>query len=359
MPIELTEVGVNVVEEEKTRSSINTSISDVNRINISVARHPSLYKLIGFVGLKSHRWYYPLFVALCLLWAIVYQVWFDPDITTLPVWVLYYTLDIAVYYFARQHMTREENYHLKTYSIHRSNTEVYKITKMGTTIKRIIGTLFLFFMTQASYISYETFTRVNPFTVLEWIAYITSRFGWIYFYTSVTSIYTYVYYVLLLHQIEIYTIQYKVKVDKSLTMDSFLTRHKQIMRRMRRNGAELTFIIFIGLSVLLSRVPVNIYTVKVLGRDQDLLWMLCNLIIFAIMSWKIAEINRISDSLVSYIYSERVFDTVERSEVKEYLSHNPAYFKIGGFVITQPILIQLFFVVCNFVAPIMYTVFFT
>lgn len=340
--------------------------------NLSVINFRLLYWFLLVSGCYSPhssssllKYLYPLMITSNLVYSIVYHFEYIESGVLFPsyfnVGLIFLTGSIIILWLGRKHLMNswfncnpEVNHMITQYELyfHKKNQRKNQVNKEINTI------LCLSLIIWMAFFGYQTYdyARVPILkTSNQIIMFIFFRFGWFYYYLIMTSFFTYCYFVFVIHNLELKSIHNRIKNGDYESFDEMIHHHRIINRRMQKTSQQIGILLFIGISMIIVRIPMSFYLYNKNKESTHLIFIAICLMIFLIYITKIAAINDKSDKIIARMYDYQTFKDIEMEQVERYVKKNPAYFKILGIAITYSMIVAVFFPLVNIVIPVLFT----
>jgi len=339
--------------------------------NLSVINFRLLYWFLLLSGCYAPhsgssliRYIYPLLITSNIIYSIYYH-FIEVETPYLPIYfnigLVFLTSSLVIYWLGRKHLMNswfncnpKVNCMITQYELYFHNKK-----KRAKIVSREINfVLLLAFIIWMAFFSYQTFDYSNLVrldTEDKITRFVFFRIGWFYYYMIMTSFFSYCYFVFVIHDLELKSIHNRIKYNDYKNSIELIQHHRIINRRMQKTSSQIGILLFLGISMIMIRVPIALYIYNKVKDLIQLLFIFVCFAIFFIYISKIASINNRSDTIIPRIYDYQIFKNDYIIQIEKYIKKNPAHFKIAGFAITYSILTTIAFPLINFVFPILFT----
>lgn len=354
----------NSLDERDIINSVNITKETSNikfNTDISISKQKLLYYLLLISGLYSNNkildTMYPIIVNLFLITSIVYQ-FFEKFIVEINYSTIIYTLlVIFLFWLVRYHLMRslfncrdDHSSFIFEYKIISKHSEKYKDISFSNSIIKIFTIVGLLYLSIYALYTYLSVSLIPKKTTIFYVFYIVNRIGLFYFYLILTSVICYIYYMLKTIEFELKTLSKGIK-DHNVREKEFLDIHQEISIKMSRICSKVNTIIIVLTFMIISRTSISLLLIYFRDTKTEILVIIANIIIFSIISNKIANINFISDNYLKIILQQSYFDLEAVEFLEYYLKHDPVYFKIMDFALTYKQLFSLIILIGNIALP--------
>jgi hypothetical protein len=371
--IEMTNVGCGVMSHKLTDNEIikQNYVKKDGCENLSVINFRLLYWFLLISGCYAPhssscwlKYVYPLLITFNLLYSIIYHFEYI-ELSVFPsylnVGLIFLTGSIFILWLGRKHLMNswfncnpEVNHIITQYELyfHKKKNRAEQVNKE---INTILSLSFIIWMAFFGYQSYDYSKVPSLETSNDMTMFVFFRIGWFYYYLIMTSFFTYCYFVFVIHNLELKSIHNRIKTAEYGDFIEMIHHHRIINRRMQKTSQQIGILLFIGISMILIRIPISFYLYNKNKESAQLIFIAICLIIFLIYISKIASINDKSDKIIARMYDYQTFKDIEMEQVERYVKKNPAYFKILGIAITYSMIVAIFFPLINVVIPVLFT----
>jgi hypothetical protein len=339
--------------------------------NLSVINFRLLYWFLLFSGCYaphsgsfSLRYVYPLLITSNIIYSIYYH-FIEVETPYLPVYfnigLVFLTSSLLIFWLGRKHLMNSwfncnpnVNYMMTQYALYFHNKKK-RADKLAKEVNLVLLLALFIWMAFFSYQTFDYSKLVNLDTDDKITRFVFFRIGWFYYYLIMTSFFSYCYFVFVIHDLELKSIHNRIKYNNYENSIELIQHHRIINRRMQKTSSQIGILLFIGISMIMIRVPIALYIYnKVKDLIQILFIAVCFAIFFIYIS-KIASINYRSDTIIPRMYDYQIFKNDYIIQIEKYIKQNPAHFKIAGLAITYSILTTVSFPLVNLVFPILFT----